>query len=122
MLSKTIVTVAAALALGGAFIATDAFAAHPEGGSNGTHTAGSHGAHNTGVHVGGQRGPGGHVGARYIAEGHRHVGYRGGYDNGYYNPGYGYDNGYYGPGYGYDNGHYGRGPCLPVPVPIVGCW
>jgi hypothetical protein len=46
------------------------------------------------------------------SHGGRGIGYGGGgYDDGY-GGGYG---GYYGPSYGF-------GPCLPVPVPIVGCW
>jgi hypothetical protein len=94
MLRKTTVALAAVLAMGSAFIATDAFAAR------------------AGVHAGGQRGNVGHVGRHYVAAGHRNVGYRG------YGPGYvGYSN----PGYGY-YGSYGSGPCLPVPVPVVGCW
>jgi hypothetical protein len=93
MLRKTTVALGAVLALGSAFIATDAFAAR------------------AGVHAGGQRGNVGHVGGRYIAAGHRHVGYRGGYGPGYA----GYNN----PGY---YGSYGSAPCLPVPVPVVGCW
>jgi hypothetical protein len=94
MFSKATIAVAAALALGSAFIATDAFAAN-RGHSNG-------GMRSAGVHTGGQRGPGGH----------RHVGYRGGYGSGY-----SYNSGYDGPGYGYEGD-----ACLPVPVPIVGCW
>jgi hypothetical protein len=53
-------------------------------------------------------GHGGHGGHGYGGRGYGNYG--GGYGN--YGGGYG---GYYGPAYGF-------GPCLPIPVPIVGCW
>jgi uncharacterized membrane protein len=55
---------------------------------------------------GGHRG-GGHGGHGGGGRGHGGHGYGGGYGGAY--------GGYYGPGYGFGN-------CLPVPVPIVGCW
>lgn len=59
------------------------------------------GGHGGGGHAGG--GHGGHFGG---GRGHGGRGY-GGYG--------GYGGGYYGPGYGF-------GGCVPIPVPIVGCW
>ena len=44
-----------------------------------------------------------------------------GFDSGC-GPAYGYG-GSYGPAYGYgDNYGYAPAPCLPVPIPVVGCW
>ncbi len=97
MLPKTTVALAIALMLGAAFMPTVAFAADKGGG--GGHGGGGHGG---GGHGGGSHGGGGHVG---------HVGGRG-----YGGRGYGGAlGGYFGPAYGF-------GGCLPVPVPIVGCW
>ena len=96
MLRKTIIALFAVAAVGlvSPSIASAAGKAHG-------HSGGSH------ARAGGHGGGGGHA-----RSGYRGGGYRGGgYDNGY-GGGYG---GYYGPSYGF-------GPCLPVPVPIVGCW
>lgn len=133
------IALVAAIALGTACMATDASAYSPgrdHGRDNGA-------ARNPGTHAGGARIGSGQHGGGSVARGHvaiRHAGRRGGYgyNNGYGVPvygydngddsGYGYDGGYVnGPGYGYGPG-YGPGygyrsvPCLPVPVPVVGCW
>jgi len=89
MVRKTTVPLSVALVLGGAVMASDAFAAH----------GGGHGG-------GGRAGGGGHGGHGW-GRGHGGRGCGGGYGGAY--------GGYYGPGYGFGN-------CLPVPVPIVGCW
>ena len=97
MLRKTTVALGIALMLGGAFFTNNAFAAeeHPGGGHPG-------GGHPGGGHPGGGHPGGGHPG--YVGgRGHGGGGYGGAYG------------GYYGPAYGF-------GGCLPVPVPIVGCW
>lgn len=61
------------------------------------------GGHGGGGHAG--HGGGGHGG--HGGRGHGGGGYGGGYGGAY--------GGYYGPAYGF-------GGCLPLPVPIVGCW
>jgi hypothetical protein len=69
---------------------------------------------------------GGHVGGRYADRDHvgrQYGGYGGNYAPAYsnnYDPGYAYDGNY---GYAYDgsNGP-GYGGCLPVPIPVIGCW
>ena len=60
-------------------------------------------AHGGGGHGGGGHGGGGHGAGHGGGRGHGGGGYGGAYG------------GYYGPAYGF-------GGCLPVPVPIVGCW
>ncbi len=85
------------IALGVILMLSSTFAAtdaFARGGGHGGHAGGGHGGH-----FGGGRGHGGR-------------GYGG---RGYGRGGYGGYGGDYGPGYGF-------GGCVPVPVPIVGCW
>lgn len=92
MLRKTIIALMAVAALG--LVSPSIASAAPKG-----HAGGGH------ARVSSHAGGGGHARGGYRGGG-------GGYGGGYYGGGYG---GYYGPSYGF-------GPCLPVPVPIVGCW
>ena len=95
MLRKTIIALFAVAAVGLVSPSIASAAGRAHGHSVSHARAGGHGGH-----------------ARGGYGGHARGGYRGGgYDDGY-GGGYG---GYYGPSYGF-------GPCLPVPVPIVGCW
>jgi hypothetical protein len=71
---------------------------------------------------------GGRVGGRYADRDHvgrQYGGYGGNYAPAYsndYDPGYAYD-GNYGYGNAYDGGNGpGYGGCLPVPIPVIGCW
>ena len=94
MLRKTIIALFAVAAVG-LVSPSIAFAANKgHGGGGGGHARSS-----------GHAGGGGHARGGYRGGG-------GGYGGGGYGGGYG---GYYGPSYGF-------GPCLPIPVPIVGCW
>jgi hypothetical protein len=133
------IALVAAIALGTVSIAADA-SAHSPGRDNGRDNSAAHnpGRHPGSARIGSGQQRGGHVARGDIAI--RHAGHRGGYA-----PSYGYQNGYGAPvygyessddnSYGYDRGYvaepgyaYGPGygsravPCLPVPVPVIGCW
>ena len=82
------------VALGVALVLGGVFMTSDAFAARGGHGGGGHGGHGGGGRGHGGRGHGGH-------------GYGGGYGGAY--------GGYYGPGYGFGN-------CVPVPVPIVGCW
>ena len=97
MLRKTIITLFAVVAVGLVSPSMALAAGKAHGHSGASHARAS-----------GHSGGGGHARGGYRGGGYGGGGY---YDDGY-GGGYG---GYYGPSYGF-------GPCLPVPVPIVGCW
>jgi hypothetical protein len=150
LMLKIAIALAATAAMGGALIATDAVAAqhaargNPAGGARASHA--NVGAPpqravrgNSGVRAGVGR-AGGMGQARYGRTGYRGYGpgyspaygSDAGYDPGYapvypgYAPVYGYDSGYdpgYAPVYGYGYG-YGPGvvPCVPAPIPVIGCY
>lgn len=94
--------------------------------SGGQHYSGQHsGQHYNGQHYSGQHYSGqyNHGGNWHGNHGHWHGNH--GYGWGGY--GYGYDPGYVAPEYGYDgdydNGYYANpGPCIDLPVPVVGCY
>jgi heterogeneous nuclear ribonucleoprotein A1/A3 len=72
----------------------------------------------------GYAGYGGGYGVGYAAPAYGSVAPAYGYDDGYdggYAPAYAYGNGY-GPGYAYGPGYGPVAPCLPIPLPVVGCY
>ena len=133
MFYKTAIALAATLAFGSASIATDAFARNPEHSNGRTHNAASY-TGNTARHAGNvaRHGGSGRSGGRVAAGGSvgsRYAGHRGEYspgygsDNAYYAQGSGYDSSYNGPDDGYDSSYSpGYRPCLPIPIPVIGCW
>jgi hypothetical protein len=139
---KIAIALAATAAMGGILFAAEATAAQNPAGHPGAARGASHASVGRG-NVGGRATVGRtHAARGVVGEVRRgYAGYRGGYGAGYapaygyIAPAYGYDApayGYDAPAYGYDNGYaptyaYGNGygpvaPCVPAPIPVIGCY
>jgi len=147
---KIAIALAATAAMGGVLFATAATAAqnregnHPgaaRGASHASVARGNGGGRATVGRAHAGRGVGtGQVRGGYAGYRGGYAGYRGGYGGyrgygvGYdaapaygYDaaPAYGYDNGYgpgYAPAYAYGNGYGPVVPCVPAPIPVIGCY
>jgi hypothetical protein len=132
---KIAIALAATAAMGGVLFATAATAAqNPKGSHPGAARGASHASVARG-NGGGRATVGRAHAGRDVGMGQVRGGYarhRGGYGVGYapaygYDaaPAYGYDNGYgggYAPAYAYGNGYGPVVPCVPAPIPVIGCY